>query len=72
MKLCKNCGTPQKDENFRCVECGAILPNTWTIGWEVSCNSESFTAKTNWWFGIKTDMKIHITFSAAGTKAPAS
>jgi len=26
MKLCKNCGTPQKDENFRCVECGAILP----------------------------------------------
>lgn len=26
MKLCEKCGTPQKDENFRCVECGAILP----------------------------------------------
>ena len=27
MKLCEKCGTPQKDENFRCVECGAILPS---------------------------------------------
>ena len=27
MKLCQKCGTPQKDENFRCVECGAILPS---------------------------------------------
>ena len=26
MKLCEKCGTPQKDENFRCVECGSILP----------------------------------------------
>lgn len=26
MKLCEKCGTPQKDENFRCVECNAILP----------------------------------------------
>ena len=26
MKLCEKCGTPQKDENFRCVECGTILP----------------------------------------------
>ena len=26
MKLCEKCGTPQKDENFRCVECGNILP----------------------------------------------
>lgn len=25
MKVCEKCGTPQKDENFRCVECGAIL-----------------------------------------------
>lgn len=26
MKLCEKCGTPQKDDNFRCIECGAILP----------------------------------------------
>lgn len=26
MKLCKKCGTPQNDSNFRCVECGEILP----------------------------------------------
>ena len=25
MKKCEKCGTPQKDSNFRCVECGAIL-----------------------------------------------
>lgn len=25
MKLCEKCGTPQNDDNFRCVECGAIL-----------------------------------------------
>lgn len=26
MKICSHCGTPQKDENFRCVECQCILP----------------------------------------------
>lgn len=26
MKLCPKCGTPCNDTNFRCVECGAILP----------------------------------------------
>lgn len=26
MKLCPKCGTPCNDSNFRCVECGAILP----------------------------------------------
>lgn len=26
MKLCPKCGTPCNDSNFRCVECGTILP----------------------------------------------
>lgn len=25
MKFCQSCGTPQKDENRTCIECGAIL-----------------------------------------------
>ena len=25
MKKCEKCGVPQKDSNFRCIECGAIL-----------------------------------------------
>ena len=25
VKKCEKCGVPQKDSNFRCVECGAIL-----------------------------------------------
>ncbi len=25
MKFCQSCGTPQKDENRTCIECGAVL-----------------------------------------------
>lgn len=25
MKFCQSCGTPQKDENRTCIECGALL-----------------------------------------------
>lgn len=39
MKKCEKCGVPQKDSNFRCIECGAIL------GDPLSCEEESAMKK---------------------------
>ncbi len=39
MKKCEKCGVPQKDSNFRCIECGAILGNP------LSCEEENAMKK---------------------------